>query len=302
MGVISANEIRARNGMAPVPGGDAYFIPMNTAPMQTMAGASIQELKGVKGPSVEVDGQTVPVDGLSSPETGQGEADDGSGTDSPPKPGDATTGTPDALAAPGPVASGDATIQDTALNGAQIESLLGVIEQVAAGTIPASTAKAILGAAFPAISPQSIDAMIDPIPPAKSIGPSPAEPPPVDPALNDSARDLIADVARRAATRLSGAARRALKKSDLGEILPALDALLIGEPATLAAMFGPACRFVATATRRAVDSADVAGRIAARCRADILACVEADDTIASLGRSIDGWDQSIPQLTADLFT
>ena len=296
MGVISANEIRARNGMPPIAGGDAYFIPLNSAPMDKVANASIQEIKGVKGPTVTVGDQTYPVDdAVTSPETGQGATDGTDPTQPAPKPGDGATGQGDGLPA------GDTSVQDTALNGAQIESLLEIVGQVGAGTIPTASAKAIIGAAFPMIDDAAINAMLDPMATAKPPpAPDPGTDPPSDPAadLAEPLRALIADVSRRVAFRLAGAARRTLKRGDLSLILPALDTLLAGEPATLAAMFTPACRLAGVAARRSFDPADVAGRIAKACRADILACVEGDDTIGSLGRAFDLWEATIPGVAA----
>lgn len=54
-------------------------------------------------------------------------------------------------------------VQDLALNGAQVTSLVEIITQVAAGTMPKDSAKAILGAAFPAFDPLQISGIIDPI-------------------------------------------------------------------------------------------------------------------------------------------
>ena len=54
-------------------------------------------------------------------------------------------------------------VQDTALNGAQVSSLVQVIEAIAAGTIPKETAKHLIRAAFPSISPETISGMVDPV-------------------------------------------------------------------------------------------------------------------------------------------
>ena len=53
----------------------------------------------------------------------------------------------------------------TALNGAQVTSLVDVITQVGTGAMPHETAKAVLAASFPLIAPEVIDAIIDPIKP-----------------------------------------------------------------------------------------------------------------------------------------
>ena len=55
-------------------------------------------------------------------------------------------------------ATGD--VQGTALNGAQVESLLSIIQLLSAGSLPASTARALMVAAFPAISTTTLDEML----------------------------------------------------------------------------------------------------------------------------------------------
>jgi len=55
-------------------------------------------------------------------------------------------------------ATGD--VQGTALNGAQVESLLSIIQLVSSGALPASTARALMVAAFPAISTDTLDEML----------------------------------------------------------------------------------------------------------------------------------------------
>lgn len=55
---------------------------------------------------------------------------------------------------------GSAAVQDTALNGDQVASLLAIIEAVAAGTLPADTARAMIRASFPAVSTETIDSML----------------------------------------------------------------------------------------------------------------------------------------------
>lgn len=51
------------------------------------------------------------------------------------------------------------TVADTALNGAQVASLVQVITQVSTGLIPMETGKAIARAAFPAMKPELLDEM-----------------------------------------------------------------------------------------------------------------------------------------------
>lgn len=66
-------------------------------------------------------------------------------------------------------------VQDTALNGAQVASLLSIIQQAAAGLIPVSTARAVIAASFPAVDNATIDAMLKDIKPR----PTPTELPDV---------------------------------------------------------------------------------------------------------------------------
>lgn len=64
----------------------------------------------------------------------------------------------------------DASVQDTALNGAQITSVVALAEAVAAGRIPAATAIEIILISFPTVSREEAEALINPA--------AQAEPPP----------------------------------------------------------------------------------------------------------------------------
>lgn len=48
MGVLSTDEIRARRGWCKVAGGHVRFVPLNMAPLEAVANATLAELKGVK--------------------------------------------------------------------------------------------------------------------------------------------------------------------------------------------------------------------------------------------------------------
>lgn len=61
-----------------------------------------------------------------------------------------------------PAIAAGAPVADTALNGARVQSLVDIAAQVAAGTLPAATAKAIIQAAYPTIDPAKASAIIDP--------------------------------------------------------------------------------------------------------------------------------------------
>jgi HK97 family phage portal protein len=65
-GVLNRDEIRARHGWGKIKGGSTYLVPMNMAPLDKVAEASIETLKGVKpiapGPSA-----AVPADSVDAP-------------------------------------------------------------------------------------------------------------------------------------------------------------------------------------------------------------------------------------------
>ena len=60
-------------------------------------------------------------------------------------------------------AAGAETVQDTALNGAQVAALADLASQVALGQLPLGTARAIARAAFPAVSDQTLDSIFKPL-------------------------------------------------------------------------------------------------------------------------------------------
>ena len=69
------------------------------------------------------------------------------------------------------VAASGAEIQKTALNGAQIQSLLTIVTQVATGQIPFETASATISTSFPTLLPAEISAILNPV---KNFKPAPA--------------------------------------------------------------------------------------------------------------------------------
>jgi hypothetical protein len=62
-----------------------------------------------------------------------------------------------------PQSQQSAPVQDTALNGAQVSSLVQVIESIGSGIIPKETGIHLILAAFPAMSPETVRAMVNPI-------------------------------------------------------------------------------------------------------------------------------------------
>lgn len=57
---------------------------------------------------------------------------------------------------------GSQSVADTAMNGAQVTSIVEIISQVASRVIPPVSAKALIVSAFPAIPPQNVDMMLSP--------------------------------------------------------------------------------------------------------------------------------------------
>jgi lambda family phage portal protein len=91
-------------------------------------------------------------------------------------------------------AAGDGTdptsqinVAATALNGAQVTSLMDVVTQVGTGAMPKETAIAVINAAFPTMTPEQIASIIDPIQPGTITAdgvPAPTAALPVDAAGN----------------------------------------------------------------------------------------------------------------------
>jgi len=77
---------------------------------------------------------------------------------STPEDGAAISGTSDSSSNSIPTA-----VQDTALNGAQVDSLLTIISNVKMAILPKDAAKALVGAAFPSLSQDQINSIFDPI-------------------------------------------------------------------------------------------------------------------------------------------
>lgn len=85
---------------------------------------------------------------------------------------------------------GSTDVQATAMNGAQVSALQGLIVAVSAGEIPKETARAAISAAFPLLSADKIDAMIDPIEEGSTPPTEPTEPPATPTPAGDEERDL----------------------------------------------------------------------------------------------------------------
>jgi HK97 family phage portal protein len=92
-------------------------------------------------------------------------------------------------------AEGKTDVQAEAMNGAQVTSLQGLIEAAASGQIPADAVRATIQAAFPLLSIEQVNAIIDPLLP--TIPDEPIEdPPPSPPEGSDSDEELSFETVR----------------------------------------------------------------------------------------------------------
>lgn len=98
-----------------------------------------------------------------------------SGNGAEPAPADAPKPTPEPAE---PTAPTDAPVANTALNGAQIASLLDITNAVTAGTIPIDTAKGLILASFPNLTEAQVDAILAPLEGFTPASQEPASPDP----------------------------------------------------------------------------------------------------------------------------
>lgn len=176
-GALTANEWREFENRNPVPGGDVLLVPLNFTSAETYAAG------GAAGGQPVAAGSGVPNDGGRGPAAGAAPAGAG--------------------------ASPEGDVQATALNGAQVTSLVEVLQAVAKGQLPIESAKGVILLAFPTVTQAQLDAMLgalegfEPTPEAPKPGPGGAPPAePADPA-DDAAEDDSED----------GAAMRALRRA-----------------------------------------------------------------------------------------
>lgn len=146
-GWMSVNDIRTLEGLNKIDGGDQYLSPVNMSPLVPDLGS----------PGARAPGNDSPVEdqelGLLPPQVG----DPAAPTTTP------GAGTPGAGSIPAPAGAAGADVASTALNGAQISSLLEIVNQLATGLIPVESAKAIALASFPFLPDSTIGSIFDPV-------------------------------------------------------------------------------------------------------------------------------------------
>ena len=169
-GLLTVNEARALESLPSIgESGDTVRVPLNTAT-----------------PGAVPDGKTPAAAGTVPPEQG-------SKTETQATPPPATTDSAPVIA-------------DTALNGAQIASILEIIASVSTGVMSAEAGKALILAGFPALDPAKIDTVlagINQTPPAPTkAAPAPAAPiAPEAPVAEAKALELFLPSALAAMTR-----------------------------------------------------------------------------------------------------
>lgn len=150
--ILTANECRRLEGLPPMEGGDALMSPVNMTPLSPDGGAA-----GARAPAADPTTVNLDSEDFGIPQDG---ADTGAQVHAP-----ATS-------------AGGTDVAATALNGAQISSLVDLVAQVGQGLIPAASAKAIALASFPFLDPSVISGIFDPV----KILPQPAAQPAQEPA------------------------------------------------------------------------------------------------------------------------
>jgi len=169
-GLMTVNEARALESLPSIgESGDTVRVPLNTAT-----------------PGVAPDGKTPAAAGTVPPEQG---SETGTQTTPPP-----------ATADNGPI------IADTALNGAQIASILEIIGSVSTGVMSSEAGKALILAGFPALDPAKIDTVLAGInqtaPAPTKAAPAPAAPiAPAEPVAEAKALELFLPSAQAAMAR-----------------------------------------------------------------------------------------------------
>lgn len=141
-----------------------------------LRGVSLEEAKKIaeeidaeRGP--EMERERLDLDARRRELAGEPPADEPLDTEEPPAPAKAVPGAP-----------GAEVVQDTALNGAQVSSLLEIVQAAADRDLPLDTAQALVEAAFPGIKPELVARIMAGVKRAPPPKPAPAlVPPPFPP-------------------------------------------------------------------------------------------------------------------------
>ena len=142
--------------------------------------------------------------------------------------------------APAPEVPASADVQATALNGAQVDSLAGIIDKVTAGAMSRETAAAFIAIAFPTVTAEQIAALLAGIvvkEPIEEPPSPPAKPPKTDDEEDDQGEDKSASLSKSVRMAADPAAVRLAKSKAFiafqgkheAKILAALQPILAAE-------------------------------------------------------------------------
>jgi len=142
LGVFSVNEIRGLENMNPVEGGDIRVVPLNFQTLEQANAAARLAMAPAVEPVVEPVAADAPVESA-------------------------------------PASDGEPQVADVSLNGAQITGLLAILQAVSTGVFNKTGAAAAVAAAFPAMRPEQIDAILAGVPESQppAVPAEPATPP-----------------------------------------------------------------------------------------------------------------------------
>jgi len=177
-GIIDMNVWREKRGQPPIP---------NVKPFMLINGVPVfaDELFAVK-PVANADGADGAQNAQAAPAAAEQPAPVAK-ADAPKT--EAAAGAGDGNEPAKALAEEASTIQATALNGAQITSLSGLVTAVAAGELPYESARNLIEVAFPTIAPEKIEAILAPVKNAKPAEAQPTQPPPPAAEVNTTETD-----------------------------------------------------------------------------------------------------------------
>ena len=141
LGVASINEIRDWEGLNPIEGGEQRFVQLNMQTLEQSEASSRLAITEAETAEKQADEEETCEDcgGEKGSEESGESLDSGPDTSNPP---------------------GDETVQQVSLNGAQITSLIQILEQYSGGLIEEGAAKSLIASAFPSIPQENIDEFV----------------------------------------------------------------------------------------------------------------------------------------------
>ena len=141
LGVASINEIRDWEGLNPIEGGEQRFVQLNMQTLEQSEASSRLAITEAETAEKQADEEETCEDcgGENGSEENGESLESGPDTSNPP---------------------GEETVQQVSLNGAQITSLIQILEQYSGGLIEESAAKSLIASAFPSIPEKNIDEFV----------------------------------------------------------------------------------------------------------------------------------------------